>query len=174
LAGIGYPNGQNTAFSYFGNSFDERLQEIKNVNSTGAVISQQDYTYNSVGDILTWQQQTDGSPPLLWTDSYDAADQLTGAVETNTYIPSPAIMQNTYTYDAAGNPAAEQIGTVSRASSYNALNQLTRVLPGAAATPAEKLLLLRRVVQRAWRDAACRSDQGRHRAIPALDTPLPQ
>ena len=127
LGGVSFPNGQNTAYSYFGNSHDERLQEIKHTNSLGAVISQHDYTYDVVGKIQTWQQQTDNSTPLLWTFGYDNADQLTSAVETNTAIPSPAIMQYGYNYDAAGNDYNEQIGTVTRSSSTTDINNLNQV-----------------------------------------------
>ena len=91
VGGITYPNGQSVAYNYFGNSGDERLQEIKNLTPASAILSKNDYTYNAVGDILTWQQQTDSNTPLLWTDGYDTADQLISAVETNTAITSPAL-----------------------------------------------------------------------------------
>ena len=67
------------------------MQEIKNETPASAVLSQNDYTYDAVGKILTWQQQTDSNTPTLWTEGYDAADQLTSAVLTNTAISSPAI-----------------------------------------------------------------------------------
>ncbi len=129
IGSISYPNGQSAVYNYLGNSGDERLQEIKNLTPSSAVLSQHDYTYDAVGKILTWRQQTGSNTPLLWTEGYDAADQLTSAVQTNTAITSPAVMSDSYGYDAVGNLTSEGIGTISRSPSYNALNQLTGSTP---------------------------------------------
>ena len=132
LGRINLPNGQVTTFNYFGNDHDERLEEIKYAKSSGAIISQHNYTYDAVGRIRTWQRQTDNNSPLLWTIGYDDADQLKSAVETNIAIPLPSIMQWLYSYDAngnnwdpSGNSPSEQIGTVTRSNTFNNLNQLT-------------------------------------------------
>ena len=71
---------------------------------------------------------------MLWTDGYDAADQLTSAVLTNTAITSPAVRSDSYGYDAAGNLNSQELGTVSRSPSYNALNQLTGSTPSGNQT----------------------------------------
>jgi len=126
---ISYPNGQSTSFNYFGNTGDERLEEIKNLNPSSAVLSQNDYTYSADGKIATWQQQADSNTPVLWTEGYDAANQLTSAVLTNTQITSPAIRSDSYGYDAAGNPTTFTVSGVSRSPSYNSLNQLTGSTP---------------------------------------------
>jgi RHS repeat-associated protein len=121
-----YPNGQSTVYNYFGNTGNERLQEIKNLTPTSTVLSQDDYTYNAMGTIATWQQPTGTNTPLLWTEGYDGADQLTSAVQTNTAMTSPAVLSDGYGYDPAGNPTTQTIGTVSRTGiSYNSVNQLT-------------------------------------------------
>jgi RHS repeat-associated protein len=129
VGSISYPNGQTTDYNYFGNTGDERLEEINNLNPSSAVLSQNDYTYSADGKIATWEQQTDSNIPLLWTEGYDAADQLTSAVLTNTDITSPAIRSDSYGYDAAGNPTTFNVSGVSRSPSYNALNQLTGSTP---------------------------------------------
>jgi RHS repeat-associated protein len=131
---ISYPNGQSTVYNYFGNTGDERLSEIKNLNPSTTVLSQNDYTYNAVGTIATWKQQTDSSTSLLWTEGYDTADQLTSAALTNTAITSPAVRSDSYNYDLAGNPTTINIGTVLRSPSYNALNQLTGSTPSGNQT----------------------------------------
>ena len=134
VGSITYPNGQSTVYNYFGNTGDERLEEIKNLTPTSTVLSQNDYTYDAVGKIHTWQRQTDSSTPLLWTDGYDAADQLTSAVLTNTAITSPAVRSDSYGYDLAGNLNSQELGTISRSPSYNALNQLTGSTPSGSQT----------------------------------------
>lgn len=118
------PSTQSTVYNYFGNTGDERLQEIKNLNGS-SVLSQHDYTYDAIGKILTWQQQTDSNTPLLWTEGYDAADQLTSATQTNTAITSPPTVQDTYGYDSAGNMTSAGLSGVSRASTFNNVNWLT-------------------------------------------------
>jgi RHS repeat-associated protein len=136
VGGISYPNGQSTSFSYFGsyNSFtstgDENLKEIKNLTPASAVLSQDDYTRDAMGKILTWQQQTDSNAPLKWTEGYNAADQLTNASLINTESPSvPAVRSDSYSYDAAGNATTFNVSSLSRSPSYNALNQLTGSTP---------------------------------------------
>jgi RHS repeat-associated protein len=110
------------------------LSEIKNLTPTSTVLSQNDYTYDAVGKILTWQQQTDSTTPLLWTEGYDAADQLTSALLTNTAITSPPVFSDNYAYDPAGNATTLNNGTVSRSPTYNNLNQLTGSTPSGSQT----------------------------------------
>jgi RHS repeat-associated protein len=125
IGGVTYPNGQSTAYSYLGYAGDERLSEIKNLTPASAVLSQNDYTYDAVGNILTWQQQTDSSTPLLSAESYDAANQLASSVQTNT--STGAVTTNlAYQYDAAGN-GMQKTGVP--APSYNSVNQLTGYYP---------------------------------------------
>jgi RHS repeat-associated protein len=134
IGSVTYPSGQSTVYNYLGYMADERLSEIKNLTPASAVLSQNDYTYDAVGKILTWQQQTDSNTPLLWTDGYDAADQLTSAVQTNTAITSPAVLSNSYTYDSLGNPTSQVSAGVTRSGSYNSLNQLTGSTPSGSPT----------------------------------------
>ena len=102
LSSISYPNSQSTAFSYFPNTGDQRLQEIKNLTPSATGLSKFDYTYNSVGDIQTWIEQTDANTPNAYGYQYDAADQLTAATLTNTSTQA-VLHQYVYGYDAAAN-----------------------------------------------------------------------
>ena len=61
-----------------------RLSEIKTLTPTSTVLSDNQYTYNEVGTIATWQQQTDSNTPTVWNYGYDGADQVLSAVRTNT------------------------------------------------------------------------------------------
>ena len=121
-----YPSatGLSSVYSYCGNTGDERLQTIQNFKGSGSVnLSKFDYTYNAVGTIATWKQQSDSNTPLLWTEGYDAADQLTSAVQTNTGTLA-TVKNNVYGYDPAGNRTSEQTLGYVTASTFNNLNQL--------------------------------------------------
>lgn len=119
-----YPNGQTEARTYFGNTGDNRLQQIQNLSGTG-VISQFGYTYDAVGNILTWTQANSGqSAANQYGLGYDAANQLVSADLTNTGSGAQ-LRQYGYVYDPAGNRLSERIGGTVTGGTYNGLNQLT-------------------------------------------------
>jgi RHS repeat-associated protein len=130
LSGVTYPSatGLTTSYSYFGNTGDQRLEEIKNMHST-TQLSKFDYTYNAVGTIATWTQQADSSTAVVNTLSYDGADQLTNAVQSGGGSAS-----NAYGYDPAGNRLTETTGSGTTAGQFNNVNQLTRLAGGASTT----------------------------------------
>jgi YD repeat-containing protein len=121
LSSVTYPTGTglSTTYSYFGNTGDQRLQDITNLKGS-TTLSKFDYTYNPVGTIATWQQQADSSTAVVNTLSYDGADQLTSAVQSG-----GASASNAYRYDPAGNRLAETTGSGTTAGQFNNLNQLT-------------------------------------------------
>ena len=55
----------------------------------GATLSKFNYTYDAVGNILTWRQQADVDPAKVYEFGYDDADQLTAAILKST-DPTPA------------------------------------------------------------------------------------
>jgi YD repeat-containing protein len=59
LSSVAYPNGQQTVFSYYNNTNDQRLEEIKHITSASNIISKFNYTYDVDGQIKTWTQQAD-------------------------------------------------------------------------------------------------------------------
>ena len=126
LASLAYPNGQTTVFSYYGIANDERLQQIQNLAPNAQNLSTFGYTYDVLGRITQWTQQTDANTPDAINLDYDNEDQLLGAL----IAPQgqAAIKNYAYGYDAAGNRTQEQIessGTFSVTSSaYNNVNQL--------------------------------------------------
>jgi len=120
LSTMGYPNGQTTTNTYYGNLGDERLQEIWNQGSGGSTISKFDYTYDSEGEIQSWTQQTNSSPSTVYNFQYDAASQLIEALQSGAVVST-----NEYTYDAAGNRLSEQINGALTGASYNNVNELT-------------------------------------------------
>ncbi|MDE3156179.1 MAG: hypothetical protein KGN76_13845 [Acidobacteriota bacterium] len=123
VAPASYPNGQTSAYTYFNNVGDRRLQTILHDTPSGTTLSRFDYTYNAVGDILTWQQQADTAPADTWTYGYDRADQLTTAVKTA--ADQTVLGREAYTYDPAGNRTTEQVDDVVTGATYDTLNRLT-------------------------------------------------
>ena len=131
---VTYPNGQQTAYAYFDNTGDRRLQEIWNKKPDGSMLSKFDYTYNAVGNILTWQQQAGSSAAQVYQLGYDGADQLTSAILQST-DPTPVILKRYYYgYDPAGNRTAAQNDDAVTASTYNNMNQLVSQAAGGALT----------------------------------------
>ena len=79
LASITYPNSQVTNFGWYGNTGDQRLQQIQNLNPSGAMLSQFNYQYDSAGQITQWQQQQNANN-LFYNLGYDQAGQLISAI----------------------------------------------------------------------------------------------
>ena len=100
--------------------------------SGSATISRFDYTYDAVGNILTWQQQADAAAPVRWTYGYDAADQLIDAVKRTTDAQPTVLARYGYQYDAAGNRTAEQIDDALVGATVDARNRLVSQQPTGA------------------------------------------
>lgn len=126
VSSMTYPDGASTVYSYFPNTQDKRLQEIKNQTGANALISQFDYTYDPDGQILTWTKNYPGlSPaPQRFDLGYDNADQLTSAPLKNA-TTNALIKQYTYGYDFAANRTSELIGATTTTSTPNNVNEIT-------------------------------------------------
>lgn len=124
LASVAYPNGQTSAYAYYNNAGDHRLQTIHHKRPGGATLSKFDYAYDAVGNIATWQQQADSDPPVEWRYTYDGADQLLTAYQWSTGTPSSVLKRYAYTYDLAANRTTEQIDDGVTLSTYDVLNRL--------------------------------------------------
>ena len=129
LATVTYPNSQTSNYSYYSNAGDRRLQTIHHKYPNASTLSKFDYTYDAVGNILTWRQQAD-STAVLWKYGYDQADQLISAVKHATDTPQTVLQRYAYAYDAAGNRTVEQIDDAVTLSVYDILNRLTSQAPG--------------------------------------------
>lgn len=131
LASINYPNGQTTAFSYYGTTNDERLQQIQNLNPGAQNLSTFSYAYDADGQITNWTEQADAATPTAFSYGYDAGNQVISAVLQSTGAGAPILKQFAYGYDLSGNRTSEQIGATTNApvaisqSGYNNVNQLT-------------------------------------------------
>ena len=100
------------------------------MNPSGGVISQFDYTYNVVGDILTWTQANSGQTNAQqYAFGYDDADQLTGAQIKDT--ATQALLKDlAYGYDMAGNRTSAQEASVVSSGTANAVNQVLQTSGG--------------------------------------------
>jgi RHS repeat-associated protein len=127
LSKLAYPGGASANYLYFPNAQNKRLQQIKNLNSSNHnnLISQQDYTYDAEGEMLTWTKNYAGlAAPQRFDLGYDNADQLLTAPLKNASTNS-LIKQYTYGYDLASNRTSELVATTTTTSTPNNVNEIT-------------------------------------------------
>ncbi len=129
LSQMAYPNGQVTEYSYYSTTNDERLQEIKNLTPSAAVQSQFDYTYDSNGQILSWQRTLGTNPATTYNFSYDPAGQLKNAVLSS---GGSTLHQYYYNFDAAGNRISAQADSNVTQTTPNSANQISSIAAGGA------------------------------------------
>ncbi len=116
--------GASANYLYFPNAQEKRLQQIKYLTSRNALISQQDYSYDSEGQILTWKKNYAGlNAPQRFDLGYDNADQLLSAPLKNANT-NALIKQYTYGYDLASNRTSELVGATTTASTPNIVNEI--------------------------------------------------
>jgi RHS repeat-associated protein len=124
LLSLSYPNGQTTRYTYFPNSGDHRLQEIRHLGPGAALLSKNTYTYDVQSNIQTWTQQVGTSAAKLYDLNYDPADQLAAATLKST-DPTPVILKRySYAFDLGGNRTSEQADDSATSWTLNPRNQL--------------------------------------------------
>jgi RHS repeat-associated protein len=98
-----------------------RLLHMINYAPNGSILSQFDYTYDTLGRRIS-MNTIDG----LWTYEYDATGQLTRAIfnSTNPQIPNQELL---YVYDAAGNRIRTFINSTTAEYTTNKMDQYTEV-----------------------------------------------
>jgi RHS repeat-associated protein len=107
-----------------------RLKQLRYSHAASGLISQNDYLLSPAGRITAWERSYgDGSPAVVQSFQYDAADQLTAATTKNK-LSQAVISDSTFQYDLAGNRVAEKTGTTLRSGSHNSINQLGTLSPG--------------------------------------------
>jgi RHS repeat-associated protein len=125
LIKVTYPNGESSAYTYFPNIQDRRLQEIKSLTSRKKLMSQFDYTYDVEGQIASWTQDNSAvSRSQRYDFGYDNADQLLTAPLRDTSRKNTLIKQFTYAYDFGGNRTSEKVGTVMTTAVPNDVNEI--------------------------------------------------
>ena len=84
LATVDLPQQPDEHLQLPGDSGDHRLQTIHHKYPNTSTLSKYDYTYDEVGNILTWRQQADTTARRCGLYGYDAANQLMRAVHQTT------------------------------------------------------------------------------------------
>ena len=124
LSNMTSPGGSSAVYTYFPNTQDKRLQQIKNQTSRNALISQFDYTYDAEGEITTWTKNNPSQTSAQRVDlGYDNADQVLTAPLKNAST-NALIKQYTYSYDVAANRTSELVGTTTTTSMPNNVNEI--------------------------------------------------
>ena len=129
-AGVSYPNGQTTTYSYLDDEHDFRLQTIHHKNPSAATLSRFDYTYDTIGNILTWRQERAGAAAQRYTFTYDLVDQLTSAVLADTNTTPTILKRQAWSHDIAGNRTVDQSDDAVFATTHDSLNRLQGRAPG--------------------------------------------
>ena len=129
LQQLTYPNGQTSSYAYFGNTGDQRLQEIHHKTGGGATLSRFAYAYDGVGNLTTWTQQY-GADVKAYDFAYDSTDQLTGAVYRTTDATPTILKRYGYGYDRTGNRTTARADDAPVTFTYNNLNQLASQAAG--------------------------------------------
>lgn len=124
LQQLTYPNGQTSTYSYLNNAGDRQLQDIHHQAGTGTTLSRFSYTYTPSGNITTWTQQY-GTDMKAYDFTYDAADQLTGAVYRTTGASPTIVKRYGYAYDPTGNRTTARTDDTPLLYAYNNMNRLT-------------------------------------------------
>jgi RHS repeat-associated protein len=122
ISSVSYPNGQSVVYNYFNNEGMQRLKEILNKASGGAVLSKFDYEYNNEGLRTKWTQQIGTAASRYFELGYDLSNQLISATQKNQNTDT-VLKRYAYQYDEAGNRTSEQIDNNVTSGIYNGLNQ---------------------------------------------------
>jgi len=129
LSNVTYPNGQTTLYSYLSTNQDRRVGTIHHKYPSGATLSKFDYTYDSPGNVLTFQQQSDSQPATVYRYAYDQADELVAATKWTTDPTPAALKRYVYMYDQAGNRTSEQVDDAVTGATFDGLNRLVSQQP---------------------------------------------
>jgi RHS repeat-associated protein len=132
LQSLTYPNGQTTTYSYLPVAQDLRLQTIHHQAPGGATLSKFDYTYDAVGNILTWRQERNGQTPFRYVFTHDAADQLKTATRESTDVVPTVLGRQLWDYDRGGNRILAQTDDGVFRTTHDPLNRRQLRLPGGA------------------------------------------
>jgi RHS repeat-associated protein len=129
-ASVTYPNSQTTTYSYLDDEHDFRLQTIHHKNPSATTLSKFDYTYDVVGNILTWRQERAGSAAKIYAFTHDLVDQLTSAVLTDTNTTPTILKRRAWAYDAAGNRTVDQTDDAVFSTAHDGMNRMGSRAPG--------------------------------------------
>ena len=118
LSNMTYPNGEVAIYTYHSEAQDLRLNTIqRNMGQTELFFEQ--YLYANNGNLTSRVKRSQGVPAQTLTYSYDNADQLVSVTNPSDTSSYP---QN-YVYDPGANMTSSTAPSVTRAFTYNSLNE---------------------------------------------------
>jgi len=119
-----FPNGVNTQYRY---NPDNTLRQLKSRAgfSDATVLSQNDYTYDGVGNRLTHIEKI-GASTTAYKYVYDPLDRLLEVRDNVT-----TALKEAYTYDSLGNRLTKTDGATTLAYVYDAANQVKEIRQGS-------------------------------------------
>ncbi len=116
LQNVNYPNGATAVYFYDYTNHTGRLTSLQNIDSEGDLLTNQNYTYDAVGNVLSANDLTGTT-----TYSYDNRYELIQA----SYPGSEGTVK--YTYDNAGNRTSETQNGITQTYFYTSGNQLASI-----------------------------------------------
>ncbi|MFY9986153.1 MAG: RHS repeat-associated core domain-containing protein, partial [Chthoniobacterales bacterium] len=129
------PNKQTFGFQYYGATGNFWLQGMQQVTGSNTLSHQ--YTYDAMGNMLSWQQTNPADGTGTWNLTYDADNELSTFSATATAGTGLALGQGNYTYDPGIN--LKQVISSSTLGAFqgavyqvNGLNQVTSITPGSS------------------------------------------
>ena len=127
------PNKQTFGFQYYGATGNFWLQGMQQVTGSNTLSHQ--YTYDAMGNMLSWQQTNPADGTGTWNLTYDSDNELSTFSATATAGTGLALGQGNYTYDPGIN--LKQVISSSTLGAFqgavyqvNGLNQVTSITPG--------------------------------------------
>jgi RHS repeat-associated protein len=133
LLNISYPNGQNTALTYYASTAGAHgsqlmLKTIANTDAGNNNISQFGYGYTDTDQINRWTNTFDANGYSYYSFTYDPVDQLLTGALTN----GNTFKQFAYSYDRAGNRTSEYVSSPASATTaaFNNVNELSKRTAG--------------------------------------------
>lgn len=116
-----FPNGVNTQYAY---NRDNTLKQLINRYSAGITVSQNDYTYDGVGNRISNTELINGTTNP-YTYAYDPLNRLITVTNTSTSAVE------SYAYDPLGNRSTKTAGGSTLAYVYDSANQLLEIHSGS-------------------------------------------
>jgi len=118
-----FPNGVSARYTY---NADNTLAQLVNRHGSGTIVSQHDYTYDTIGNRITHNELINGTTtPYGYV--YDPLSRLTQVTNTQT----SAVLES-YSYDALGNRLSKtDASATTTAFIYDLANQLTEARQGS-------------------------------------------
>ncbi len=108
---VSYQSAPFVDLDYYANNLGGRLKEVKNLlPSLATQASKYNYSWDSDGNIKTWDIQIGTATANRFDFTYDAIMRLTGGTLRSTGSGTPLIQDYGFKYDSSENRRTSQVG----------------------------------------------------------------